>query len=800
MTPPPDVAVLYLHGLSPPSHVPERNSTVSKGLTKAIARHAPGRIIAYACVDLACLLTERQAALRDAVKSFEKRSGIWDRLGSWVKETVTETLLNQAMSFHANGMHRHLVFCAICDALKTLAIKCGTENTDADPPPLIIMAYSMGSSTATEFLAEFFYHWFKKERKDETASHFDVYARRMGSAALKLLLNVRTFYTIGSPIYWHFPHRPVTRRLPTTIQWINMYYPTDVIAHPLHNRGYGTHITDLVLPIHPSLNFPSCVLRPSWWKECIWSAVKLTPASHVCYIDNEEMYRHIAVKVEELAGGGRGVRHVMEEGGEGEGCVEEGTGKGRGGNIWGYVPSPIYLNTADKLQKEAVKVRFENLEEFTASVDDPDTDYAVFLYFHGPTSGTLQKSETQIALSNARLQTHHLNSTSPRKLSVLYVTTDFTSSSLSTSPPSSPPNDSLYARLQATWDFLHRWASYDALREYVINIAGVVMACLTEDVITVSMMEGFDKVLESIAGELSEVGFGKESGRVAKLVVVGNSLGGALATMYFGNLHHSTQTHTPQDSAISLSRNLQQNTHLLPRRVEQMGCMELHSFITLGSHLLWCLDLESVRWPNFVGKEGERKGGEVECGKIGVMMGGGVVVERVDSGVGEMLDRSRGGGGSGSRSPSPDEETSSLGDSACDLGYGSNDDSSSDTSTPLTPSPSTHSSSSPPTTTTSPRWLSITYQSDAFSHPLHPLFSTATVQEISLPGMSTPSLREALWFNLKRRNVVGACGAVVENVVTSVSSMFAAISLAYIKDDAVWERVGERLRDIIQHE
>ena len=92
----PDVAVLYLHGLSPPSHVPGRNATVSSKLNKAVKKYAPNRTVAYASVDLAGLLTARQKSLRDAMGP--SAGGIWGRIGGWVKEVVTETLLNQVCS------------------------------------------------------------------------------------------------------------------------------------------------------------------------------------------------------------------------------------------------------------------------------------------------------------------------------------------------------------------------------------------------------------------------------------------------------------------------------------------------------------------------------------------------------------------------------------------------------------------------------------------------------------------------------------------------------------------------------
>ncbi|KAJ3054404.1 hypothetical protein HK097_001875 [Rhizophlyctis rosea] len=416
-------------------------------------------------------------------------------------------------------------------------------------------------------------------------------------------------------------------------------------------------------------------------------------------------------------------------------------------------------------------ISFENLDEFRASVDQPDTDHVVFLYFHGPVTGSLHTYETKTALDQARSQVDSINRTSHRRLSALYITTDFTSSCLARQPnsqttnPSSSSTTSPFFKLTSAIETLKSLSdrctnllSGDALRQQLIDIASVVMACVTEDVITVSILEGFDQAFSDIGSKLSEIGFGPESGKVAKLVVVGNSLGGALATMYFADLHHRPLSQT---TPTSLSKSINTSHHVLPPNVESLNCMELHSFVTLGCHLLWCLDLATVRWPKFV---------DIEHGELGKCAGLAakdcvIGVERTDSGVGNEIFAVQ------------DEETVSVGDSGCDLAF---DD-------PVKPSKK-------------PKWLNIIYTSDAFSHPLHPIFSDTAVEEVQLPGATVPPLGETLWNRVKERNVRGVCGAVVGNLSARVGSMFAAISLAYVKDEGVWERVGGRFRDIVEGE
>ena len=156
-------------------------------------------------------------------------------------------------------------------------------------------------------------------------------------------------------------------------------------------------------------------------------------------------------------------------------------------------------------------------------------------YFHGPVTGSLHAFETETALERARSQVAAINRTSHRRLSALYITTDFTSSCLShhqansaSDPTASMPSNtsplfkltSAIETLKTLSDRCTNYINGDALRQQLIDMASVVMACVTEDVITVSILEGFDQAFEDIGHKLGEMGFGKETGKVAKLVVV----------------------------------------------------------------------------------------------------------------------------------------------------------------------------------------------------------------------------------------------------------------------------------------
>ena len=120
------------------------------------------------------------------------------------------------MSFHTNGPYRHEIFLTLCDTIRDLAHDVGLRDSDGLAPHLpapifTVVAYSMGSSIATEFLTEFFHHM-SLEGMFKESSYFKVYEARLGFAGCRLILyGLRTHYTLGSPIAWQFPHRPPVR-------------------------------------------------------------------------------------------------------------------------------------------------------------------------------------------------------------------------------------------------------------------------------------------------------------------------------------------------------------------------------------------------------------------------------------------------------------------------------------------------------------------------------------------------------------------------------------------------------------
>src|SRR5687768_559347 len=98
---PTPIAILYLHGLSPPTQVPILNAKVGHALHVAITQHNPDTRLLFESTDFACLLSDRQRRLRQIMRSAngdrdgKGRRGIWRRAAEWVREAVTETLLNQ---------------------------------------------------------------------------------------------------------------------------------------------------------------------------------------------------------------------------------------------------------------------------------------------------------------------------------------------------------------------------------------------------------------------------------------------------------------------------------------------------------------------------------------------------------------------------------------------------------------------------------------------------------------------------------------------------------------------------------
>ncbi|KAJ3338886.1 hypothetical protein HDU93_008939 [Gonapodya sp. JEL0774] len=212
------------------------------------------------------------------------------------------------------------------------------EEDDTQCIPLMIVAYSMGSSIATEFLSEYKHYVDWKERagmsrvscayagvdptvrSSTTAEdnadtpHFRRWEERLGVAGMKLLRNCKVYITMGSPCGWQ--------------NLLNGSISSDVLASPLANVYEESHVKDVELPFLPRSivkqfgmsttgapvpgNQAEELVRPvmtTWastiqeltnvifWLDMMATPLKWTPISHAIYPVDEGVYELVGRKV-----------------------------------------------------------------------------------------------------------------------------------------------------------------------------------------------------------------------------------------------------------------------------------------------------------------------------------------------------------------------------------------------------------------------------------------------------------------------------------------------------------------------
>ncbi|KXS18459.1 hypothetical protein M427DRAFT_210919 [Gonapodya prolifera JEL478] len=394
-------AVLYIHGLMLPDKVHILNRTVLSCLLRHVRRYTLHNV-ASASIDYSSLLYQNQVEANERIRS---SGGGWGNPGfvnghpssapssmfarwmengfgtSWLLSKVDTALrqplmymLSTFFRFHSDAIQREHIYGLICDAVRHLALQCrltdvplsptaaqssgpslsSHEEDDSQNIPLMVVAYSMGSSISTEFLSEYRHYVEWKDKNVEVAQgsrphhggvgplptsattaeenldvpHFQRWEERLGVAGMKLLKNCKVYITMGSPCGWQYPHRPAIRQIPDSIEWINLFYPSDILASPLANVYEENRVKDVELPFLPqslvkrfgmgtsaarvpgSLGEDSVLpVMASWastiqelanvifWLDMMSTPLKWTPISHAIYPVDEGVYELIGRKV-----------------------------------------------------------------------------------------------------------------------------------------------------------------------------------------------------------------------------------------------------------------------------------------------------------------------------------------------------------------------------------------------------------------------------------------------------------------------------------------------------------------------
>lgn len=639
----PNYGILYLHGLCPPEKIKDVNArmvdtikddininTATKGKVNPIIEN----------IDFSSLLQDNKgwienfnmgddvydefinidSELNISSKRNNNKSSSFYNSGvyKWIKSNFTHTLLNQALGYHAKPTHRLAVFLDIADSIRRIA----SQLPDPENTPFAIISYSMGTSISVEFLAE--YKWYIDHINHPHSNNFQQVIDRMGPKAESLLSNIQLLYTIGSPLCWQFPHRPVHRYLPDELEWYNLFYKADILALPLHDQGYSNSVKDIELPAIDLVESMKNIIYyggfKSQWTSISWltrvmtdnltAIMRYSPASHILYTHDHRVYNTFSTLL------GRS----FDEGIKDKGFSKLVCKKSKLiidtseitlnkndlqlTNLFGYVSNPLHNIHKHVTKKYEVPARFVNLGWFKEQFanleycNENNIKPHIVLYMHGPEIGSrfakeislvsrmvqnMQTDKNKYLLCFPDYSSTGENTFSKRAAYFLkagydnkgnyvgYTKTDYQSSyngpfSIRSLKDLDPNSMELRFNI---WD-PRTYFQYGSIRKEILMGASMTMGIVTENVIGNSVIEGLENTLRTVDNITLNMGL-----KDVPLTVISYSIGSAIIGSYFGKLH---------------DQNIYQ-----PEFIKNVYFDKL---ISLGQHLVWVFDKNVIKYPN----------------------------------------------------------------------------------------------------------------------------------------------------------------------------------------------------------